>query len=264
MSQSVVPASVSAPEARIPPLTRNRYERHPATTRQIAAALDLSSSGLVARAKITDESDPHWLGAEALVFFLRRANQAADKATCAALFRILASRCVVFFRGKIRGFAPHDREDIQQEVFSRLIEAILSEDDRGDFAQVRFWNFLDRRTTTEIAKARQRSTITVSLDDPLSAAEDEEAKTPHDVEDKQLNPEALAVLSEGLARLDPRLRQVFLMRHALGMAVGKENRADEDPADPSIASHFNVSARSIGKWLAKAEAQLAPYRKASL
>lgn len=52
------------------------------------------------------------------------------------------------------------------------------------------------------------------------------------------------------------------MRHALGMAVGKENRADEDPSDPSIASHFNVSARSVGKWLAKAEAQLIPFRKA--
>jgi DNA-directed RNA polymerase specialized sigma24 family protein len=222
--------------------------------------LDLPAADLAARATISNETDPDWLCAEALVFFIRRADQSGDAVTRKVLFRCLAGRCEAFFRGKIRGFAHHDREDICQEVLGLVIEAILASDDRGDFAQVRFWSFLERRTLTTIAKARQRITSTLSLDEPLLAGDDEEI-APGEQVDEGLTPEALAILGDALARLEPRLRQVFLMRHALGMAVGKENRADEDPADPSIASHFGVSARSVGKWLAKAEKQLATFRE---
>ena len=260
LSPTVLPARLEAPAAAVPALTRNGYVRAPGTTTRIAAALELPAAILAARAEIADETNPGWLCAEALVFFIRRADQSGDAATRGALFRCLATRCEAFFRGKVRGFGHHDREDICQEVLGLVIEAILASDDRGDFAQVRFWSFLERRTLTVIAKARQRITSTLSLDEPFSVGDEDEA-VPREQAEPRLTPEALAILRDALAQLEPRLRQVFLMRHAMGMAVGKENRADEDPTDPSIASYFGVSARSVGKWLAKAEKQLATFRE---
>ena len=263
-----IPSSTSPPPVRpdtspaaVPPLTRNGYARSPETTARIAAALDLPAAVLTARASISDETDPGWLCAEAIVFFLRRAARSGNRATVNALFGCLAPRCESFFRGKVRGFEQHDREDIRQEALGLLTEAILASDDRGDFAEVRFWTFLERRTITVIERTRRRIASTRSLDGPVPAGDDEGA-APMEQVDAGLSPETLAMLGDALARLDPRLRQVFLMRHALGMAVGKEDRAEEDPTNPSIASHFGVSARTVGKWLANAEKQLATLREA--
>ncbi|MBJ7410400.1 MAG: sigma-70 family RNA polymerase sigma factor [Phenylobacterium sp.] len=219
----------------------------------------LPPTELRARAALS-EDDPRHLGAEALVFFIRRADQAGHRSLCDALFRILIDRCNVYFRGKIRGLMPDEREDVQQAVLARLVELLFAGDDRGDFAQVRFWSLLDARTTTEIMKVRTRQRRAVSLDDPLPGEGDGSALG--QLEAPQLSPEALAELSDVLGKLDPQLRTVFLMRHQLGMAIGKERREDEDPADPSIALHFQVSARTVGKWLAKAEAALETFRKA--
>lgn len=258
------PASQAATEEPplIPPLTRNGYVRSDRTARQIADALGDAATELRSRAEIQDEIDPRWLAAETLVFFMRRADQSGDGRTRSALFAALTERCKGFFAGHIRGFTLEQREDIAQEVMTKVIELIFADDDRGDFAQVRFWSLLEARTNTAIQKVRAQVRRFDSLDEPRSDNGGSGMTDLERLEAPGLDADDLAMISEGLAQLDPHLRQVFVMRHKLGMAVGKENRSEEDPSDPSIALHFNVSARTVGKWLAKAEAQLASYRKA--
>ena len=246
----------------VPPLTRNGYVRNARTIRQIANHQGKAPADIRAIARIRDEADPRWLAAETLVFFMRRADQAGDDRTRNALFAELTERCKGFFASQIRGFTPDRREDIAQEVMTKLVALIFAEDDRGDFAQVAFWSLLEARTLTAVERARAQGRRYESLDEPVSADGESRMSNLERLEAPGLQSDDLTMISEGLAQLDPHLRQVFLMRHQLGMAVGKENRADEDPADPSIAFHFNVSARTVGKWLTKAETQLATYRKA--
>lgn len=246
----------------IPPLTRNGYVRSDRNARQIADCLDKGAAELQARARIRDEADPRWLAAETLVFLMRRADQTGDGRTRSALFAELTERCKGFFAGHIRGFTLEQREDIAQEVMTKLVALIFADDDRGDFAQVRFWSLLEARTNTAVQTARAQVRRFESLDAPSSDDVESRMTDIERLDAPGLGADDLAMISEGLAQLDPHLRQVFVMRYKLGMAVGKENRADEDPSDPSIAFHFNVSARTVGKWLAKAEAQLASYRKA--
>jgi RNA polymerase sigma factor (sigma-70 family) len=255
-------AAAKTPHLEIPPLTRNGYVRPPGVTAQILEALALSPAELLGRAGLADEAHPQFLGAEALVHFIRRAAREARGRDRDQLFAILLRRSTVFLRSRIRGFPEAEREDIQQTVFMKLVELLFADDDRGDFAEVKFWVLLDARTTTEIAKARTRQRRLASLDEPMSPDGDSAGSALERLETPQLSPEALAELNDLLAQLDPHLRQVFLMRHQLGLAIGKENRADENPCDPSIAAHFNVSARTVGKWLAKAEATLQTLHKA--
>lgn len=111
----------------IEPLTRGAYKRLPATEHQIAEAIVLGAPALVKRAQQREEGAPEFLSAEALVYFIRRADRAGDTKTRDELFRELFERCIPYFRGWFGGFDQNDREDLQGEVTKRIIEDLLAE-----------------------------------------------------------------------------------------------------------------------------------------
>jgi hypothetical protein len=249
-------ATVSpARETTVPPLTRNEeYRRLPETVRQIEAAIDLSSHDLVAWAKITEIDHPRYLGSEALVFFVRRALAEHDGTTTADLMAALTDRSIAPVAAGLRGFDEEERRDIVQTVLCRLTELLLADDDRGDFAQVRFWTVLKRLRLSACAEQRGFTARFDQFD------EDNGATLMCDP-DGQLSPEEFAQLDEGLRVLDPHLRRVFIMRHYQGWKIGPEPPNEEDPNDPSLAGYFGKSSRTIRNWLGKAEAALAPFRR---
>lgn len=51
------------------------------------------------------------------------------------------------------------------------------------------------------------------------------------------------------------------MRHALGFAIGSDDPNADDPKDPTLARHFNVSGRMIRNWLTQADDLLASMRE---
>lgn len=246
----------------IEPLTRRGYERLPATQRQIGGALSLDTAALVARARQRDESAPEYLSVEALVYFIRRANRNNDRKTGDALFRELFERCIPFFRGKFRGFSREDREDLQGDVMNKVVEDLFAQDDRGEFMQVRFWTYLERKTIDACRKAFRHADDTVSLDTGYSGDGESEGRTKLETQvDAKLTPEQLAMLSEGIATLPPRLRKVFLLRHWVGMKIGSDDPVDDDPDDLTLARHFNCTGRTIRNWLKKAGELLAGFQE---
>ena len=256
------PAGAEEEPPSINPLTRRGYQRTKTTQQQISAALGLHTAELIARAQQGDEKAPDFLSAEALVYFIRRADGAGDNKTRDALIRKLLQRCTVFFRGQFRGCSKEDHEDLQGEVTAALVEDLLDPSDRGDFMQVRFWLYLRRKTIDASKVIFRDSGDAESLDTGFSGDAESEGQTKLDTQtDKRLSPEQLAMLFEGLATLPPPLRQVFLLRHHVGMKIGADNPADDPPDELTLARHFGRSGRTIRNWLKEAEALLARFRE---
>ena len=241
------------------PLTRRGYKRLPATERQIAEAAVLDAKALLARAQHGDEVEPGYLAAETLVHFIRRADRNNDLKLRDNLFRELFEHCKPFFRGQFRAFDKTTRQDLQQEVLKKVVEAILALDDRADFLEVRFWTYLKRRTIDACKSAFADTNDTESLDTGYWGEGESEGRTKLESQvDGRLSPEKLAMVSEGLAKLPPKLRRVFLLRHAVGMAIGSDGPDDDSPGDKlTLAQHFGCTGRTIRSWLKKADDLLA-------
>jgi DNA-directed RNA polymerase specialized sigma24 family protein len=263
-SAETVTAEVAATAAAlaVEPLTRRNYKRLPIVERQIRDALPLDAAGLIARAQQRDESAADHLSPEALVYFIRRADRGGDRKTMNALFRQLLERCSLFFRGKFRGFTPEVRKDLQQEVLKKLTEDVLAADDRGDFAQVRFWSYIERKTIDACRAAFRHAGDTESLDTGYSGDGENEGRTKLEQQvDRKLTPEQLTLLSKGLERLPPKLRQVFIMRHALGFAIGSDDPTADAANDLTLARRFGVSGKTIRNRLKKADELLAGFQE---
>ena len=56
--------------------------------------------------------------------------------------------------------------------------------------------------------------------------------------DRQISPEDLTAISEGLEKLPPRFRQVFLLRHYVGMKIGSDTLANDEAGELTLAAHF--------------------------
>jgi DNA-directed RNA polymerase specialized sigma24 family protein len=257
--QSGAKAEEEPPE--IEPLTRRDYKRLPAVQAQIEMAASLGTAALAERARERRKEAPGHMSPEALAYFVRRAHRNDDRKARELLFRELLERCTPFFRGKFRGFDKEIAEDLQGHVLKGLIEDLLAADDRGDFTQVRFWTYLERRVIDACRTAFRHAEETESLDTGYSGDGESDGRTKLEAQaDKRLTPEELAILSEALATLPPRLRHVFLFRHAIGMQIGTDD-PDDNSDEVTMARHFGCTGRTIRNWLREADELLAGFRE---
>lgn len=246
----------------IKPLTRRGYKRLAATEQQIVKAAGLDAKGLLGRAQNSDDTAPEYLSPETLVYFIRRADSDGDVGVRDGLFRELLERCKPFFRGQFRGFDKETREDMQGDVLHKVVEDILAHDDRADFMEVRFWSYLKRRTVDACRTALPHRNDTESLDTGFFVEGESDGPTKLELlKDTRLNPEQLTMMSEGLAKLSPRLRKVFVLRHVVGMAIGSDNPDDDPPDKLTLARQFGCSGRTIRNWLKEADDLLASFRE---
>lgn len=255
-------ASASTDESPLfEPLTRANCKRLAATDQQIAGALSLAPAALNQRAACTDKDDADFLSAEALVYFIRRAHRLGDTKTSEALFKTLYERCAKYLRSQFRGFDQHTREDLRGDVMEKVIKDLFATDNRGDYMQVRFWTYLEKKAIDIYREAVKHRGKTESLDANISDESDSEGDTLLDRQtDNRLSPEEFAILSEGLKTLPPDLRNVFLLRHYVGMEVGSDNPADDKEGD-TLARHYNVSGRTIRNRLRKADSLLSDFQE---
>ena len=246
----------------VSPLTRRGYRRTNATRKQIVDALELNAAELIARAQRRNEKAPDYISAGALVFFIRRADRVWDSKTRDALIRELLERCTVFFRGQFRGCSKEDREDLQGEVITALVEDLLDPGDRSDFMQARFWRYLKCKTIDASKVIFRHSGDTESLNSGFSGSTESEGQTKLDAQvDTRISPEQVLMVSENLGKLVPPLREVFLLRHYVGMKIGSDNPADDPPDEMTLARRYGRSGRTIRNWLKDADALLARFRE---
>ena len=245
----------------VEPLGRG-YKRLPEVERQIADALDLESEPLLRRARERVERVPGYLAPEALVYFIRRAIRNEEARIRGELFRELLERCNPYFRGKFKGFSQQDREDLQAEVHIVIVEDLFARDDRSDFMQVRFWSYLEKKCVDACRAAWRQTEDTESLETGYSVDGASEGSTRlHQEVDRQLSPEDLAMISEALEHLPPRLRQVFLLRHYVGMKIGSDDPSEAEGQELTIAAMFGCTGRTIRNWLKQADRLLAEFRE---
>lgn len=246
----------------VEPLTRGNYKRLPAVEGQITAALILEPETLLKRAQQRDETASDFLSAEALVYFIRQAIRNNDNKVREPLFRELLERCKPHFSGKFRGFGREDREDLQSEVMNRVVEDLFAPDDRGDFMQVRFWKYLEKKCIDACRIVLRHTKKTESLDASYSSDGISERRALLETEiDPGLLPEEFAMISEGLAELPLHLRRVFMLRHYFGMKIGPDKSVEAADNEPTIAKQFNRSGRTIRNWLKEADKMLASFRE---
>ena len=147
-------------------------------------------------------------------------------------------------------------------MIEKIIEDLFAADDRADFMQVRFWSYLENKSIDACRKACRHTDDTESLDTNYSNNGVSEGQTRlKKVVDPRLLPEELAMISEGLAKLPPHLRQVFLLRHYVGMKIGSDNSDEVEGDEPTIAAHFRCSGRTIRNRLKEADRLLASFRE---
>ena len=245
----------------VEPLGRG-YKRLPEVERQIADALSLEPEALLRGARDRDESVAGCLAPEAVAYFIRRANRNGEAGIRNDLFRELLDRCIPHFRGKFRGFGQEDRKDLQGEVQKVIIEDLFAPDDRGDFMQVRFWSYLERKCIDACRAAFRQTEDTESLETGYSGDGVSEGLTKlHREVDRQLSPEKFAMISEGLGQLPPRLRHVFLLRHYVGMKIGSDAPSVDEGKELTIAAEFGCTGRTIRNWLKQADRLLAEFQE---
>lgn len=222
----------------------------------------LAPAALNERARQRDDGAPGFLSAEALVYFIHRAVRGGDTKTRDVLFRELLNRCTPYFRGRFRGFDREVREDLQGDVMKKVVEDLFAPDDRGNFMQVRFWKYLDRKGIDACRKAFRHSADMESLDAGFSGEDESEGRTLLEKQaDARLSPEQVAMLKEGLAKLPARLRHVFLLRHYIEMEIGSDDVADDAGQKTTIAAHFGCTGRTIRNWLKEADRLLAGFQE---
>jgi DNA-directed RNA polymerase specialized sigma24 family protein len=261
MSKSASAEAIEKPPA-VKPLTRWDYERLPAVEQQIREALALTEASLIARTQIRDETSADYLSAEALVYLIRHADSNGNRKIRDTLFRELFERCLPFFRGKFRGFTKEEQEDLQQNVMAKVVEHLLAPGDIGDFMQVRFWKYLQARTMDACRTAFRHADDTESLDTGYFGNGEVEGRTKLESQEaRELTPEQWALLLGGLSKLPPRLRQVFILRHRVGMKIDSDAPADDGPGEITLASRFNCTGRTIRNWLKEADNLLAGFRE---
>ena len=235
----------------VEPLTRQGCKRLRATERQIADAAKLTSDALLKRAQQRDKGAPEFLSAEALVYFVRRADRDGDTRTRDDLFRELFERSTPYFRGQFRGFDEQEREDLQFQVMQKIVEDLLAKDDRSDYMQVRFWKYLDHKCIDVCRKATRFSDNMKRLATRYSSDA---------TKGRTLSSDEAAMISEALAKLPPRLQEVFLLRHYVGLGIDTDCRSDDGKDELTIAAHFGVTGRTVRNWLKEADRLLAGFR----
>jgi hypothetical protein len=262
--QRVVASSQPSPDNLIEPLTRcnlqgERYVRTPKVEQQIRGVLALGAGGVLARARIKDQPDVHFLQEETVAYLIRWAHRAADDDIANGLAAVLVQRCTRFLKSQLRALRPDKLEEAIAETVADLFELLVEPEgsDRGDFLQVRFWVVVKRLGLAAFGRAveeSKRELLTVAIEPTGAASEDEEERGLDIADPRTPAPDTRLLANEALAQLEPNIRQAFLMKLE-GWLV-----EDRDPSVPTISRYFGKTSRTIRNWLTQAEEQLAAWR----
>ena len=131
----------------------------------------------------------------------------------------------------------------------------MTRDDRGDFMQVRFWSYLQKKCIDACRAAFRQTEDTERLETGYTVeGESEGLSELHREVDRRLSTEELATISEALGQLPPRLRRVYLLRHYVGMKIGSDGPVEAEGNELTIAAEFGCY-RANDSQLAEASGQ---------
>jgi DNA-directed RNA polymerase specialized sigma24 family protein len=240
-----------------------RYERPQAVEAKIAAALNLDSAAVLARAKLSDPKNAEYLSSECLVHLIREALRRRDEKTFNTLLPTLLRRCEANLLRTVDDRMPgaaQIREDILSE-FGLMFAQDGSEEHGGelDYYECRFNRAFRalRIDHIRVAKAALEPLV------PLPASRDDGADETPDEEvlagmSESANHKAtqedhvyLGELIRAIENLAPDLRQAFVLCRIFGY-----EEESEDPSKRTAATICGVTGRTVRNRLARADKQL--------
>lgn len=237
--------------SKVEPLTRRRadgqvYQRDSEVEKQIAEAISIDVSELSERVKIRVFKAPDYFQEEVLVYLIRNFHKLGNDSIVNSLTQALIARCAKHINKLIeatveRRFVDEAYTDSISEVFSQILDLTS---DRCDFAQKRFWFWLDRvlmKVLRRYWKQQAQDWKTDSLDDVRDEAKQAELWQQVDSKvDRSDTPELQAINSEALGILEPEERMLFMLRYYEEMEI-----ESKDPSVMTISKYFGISDRAV-------------------
>lgn len=255
-ADSTNPVSSIAPLTRPDPQRPGKvYQRPDQVEKQVSEALALGEADLVRRSQVRNYYASEYFQEECLVYLIRKYLSEDNQELVNALVTELIGRCAKRINAKIQTLLdPIYIEDCFRDAVAALFEQILDlENDRGDFAQVRFWVFLDARVSNVLRGYMKRQSE-VRQTDALDLEPDDADFNPS--VNSALRTEGESIIEQveilkELEVLEQPIRNAFIMRH-----YGDWEIENKDPNVPTISKHFGVSSRTVRRWLATADEKL--------
>lgn len=254
--------SIQIKKMKIRQLTRSNkagapYQRLPEVEDQIRSGLGMDGADLCKRAKISKIEDKEFLQEEAIVYLVREYQDRGDFKGTGELLSVMIERIKSFVDKRVRyPLAPQNVDECFQEVIHEVVIAILDlKTDKNDFAEVRFWRWLDRKTLVALRKHIKRQRIgarTESIDKQVAEHSDTSfVEVPDALRDGGIGSDDAAFILECLAQFDNNERTAYLLRHHAGLQIDSKN-----PHELTLSRYFGVSAKTIYNWLNEAQKKI--------
>jgi len=269
------------------------YSRRPAVQQEFERLEKLELKELVARAKEGEQKGKPFLSSEALVHILRREVRVAvsdgpTQGAIDAIASMLVARCTKILKRRLWQYDELAQEEITEEVMKHLMNDVLEDGEKADYAEINFNHWLARNRSDAVRKHERKAARFTQFGDTVEDLEETEAQIVREEEPTEAShgdtPELLLSLKEArqrgglpsimegarfsaaalhriaeaarLANLPAEVLYAFLVHH-LGLKV-----ESEDPQEYTLVNHFNKSEKTIRSWIKRAEKVFAELRKA--
>lgn len=248
-------------QVKLDPLThldadKKAYQRTAQVEIQIAAALEMERSELPERVRMRDYNAQAYLQEECLVYLVRHFRRNDNDDLTGELLNQLAARVSKHVHGQLLQFlhASYVEECYQGVIHTMTCRLIDLATDKDDFAQVRFWHWLNLLTfnlARPYLKRQKVGNVTSSLDTFTDKDEKEklfstadEISTP---DLRLLGKETIQILNQ----LTADVRTAFVLRYYAGWEIENQN-----PQVRTISNYFNVTPKTIRNWINRAHEEL--------
>jgi RNA polymerase sigma factor (sigma-70 family) len=234
------------------PLQNAGHYREPAVEIQIRRLLTCSPGAFRQAVRQSDRSVPDYVQEETLVYFLREKHRRGEKHDAAEIAELIVRRINGHLYRQItaqRLRSAQRRDDCIQDMVSTLWLDLFDLSARSQFWEVRFWTCLQRRLSNTLKKYQTTDRNEVTPE-PLTDGEGHETPLMDTwAAPQKLSPQDRVEIREALALLTERERKAFYLFYY------------EDWTQAEIASHLQVTDRTIRNLLGHAEKTLAHWRE---
>jgi hypothetical protein len=269
------------------------YERRAQVEEELDRLEKLELKEIVARAREGEEKGRPFLSSEALVHILRRevrigVTDGPTQGVIEALAAMLVARCTKILKRRLWRYDELAQEEITDEVMKHLMDDVLQDGEKADYAEINFNHWLARNRSDAVCKQKRKAdrftqfgdTVAdleeveaqlVREDDPVEASHGdtpelllslkearERGGLPSIMEGTRFSEEELHRIAEAArcARLPAEMLDAFLTHH-LGVKI-----ESEDADEYTLVKRFDKSEKTIRSWIKRAEKVFAELRKA--
>jgi RNA polymerase sigma factor (sigma-70 family) len=224
----------------IPPL--KKYTRRSDLVAELLRWYVLQESERLEELRDAAAGTPSW-SPEALMHATRQAYAEGNRRKYLLAFEAFAKRATPLLLSQARDATENEREDQVQEVLLRTWKDIQA--DKAEYAEANFADYgknkaidLHRARASKFEGAYRRE----EPSSPRDASDGSETDPFDTIADRTPTPEARALLTRSVGKLEGKFRDVFIQYHVEGLTYEE------------IAEHHEVDESTIRNWVKRANA----------